>query len=79
MCWRPKLCGSVSVDLRRKRIYTRADIELSALWHVPKKRADLNLCDEVPSMDLNGVDTRGLRWLVSEEIDEGPSYIVLVQ
>ena len=49
----------------------RADIELSALWQVPKKRADLNLSDEVPSIDLNGVDTRGLRWLVSEEIDEG--------
>ena len=49
----------------------RADIELSALWQVPKKRADLNLSDEVPSIDLNGVDTRGLHWLVNEGIDEG--------
>jgi hypothetical protein len=48
----------------------RADIELSALWQVPKKRADLNLCDEVPSIDLNGADTRELCWSVGEEIGE---------
>jgi hypothetical protein len=35
-------------------------MELSALWQMPKKTADRNLSDDLPSKDWKGTDTARL-------------------
>lgn len=47
----------VSEDFLRTNMYISADIELRKLWQVPKKRAERNLSDDLPSIDWNGTDT----------------------
>jgi hypothetical protein len=34
-------------------------MELSALWQMPRKTANRNLSDDLPSADWNGTDTGG--------------------
>lgn len=53
-----------------------ADSELKKLWQVPRKRADLNLSVDFPSMCWNGTDTTGnLSWCYDDFMHVPTSFL----
>jgi hypothetical protein len=54
-------------------------MELSALWQMPRKTADRNLSDDLPSRDWNGTDTG--RFFSQHRLDDcrrNKAYVALV-
>ena len=54
---RPSVCENVWPGLRRRNMYPKAASALRKLWHVPRKSGELNLSEDVPSIDWKGTDT----------------------